>query len=76
MRIMTQPSAISASLKGNGHFIDPAGERALTHVSTPEHVKRELHNVGFELSEVLGSDYPKPEIPLVTSWYYYVSVKP
>ncbi|MGD0176607.1 MAG: class I SAM-dependent methyltransferase [Candidatus Bathyarchaeia archaeon] len=75
IRLMKQPSAVSAFCRGDGYMMDPASEGALTHVCTPEHVTRELHNAGFELLEVVGNDFPKPELPLVTSWYYYVSVK-
>jgi len=59
---------------GQGQMIDSAHGGLLTHYAVPRCVTDELRQSGFKLLEVLGDDHPRTSGPLLTNWYYYVSV--
>jgi ubiquinone/menaquinone biosynthesis C-methylase UbiE len=61
--------------QGKGSIVDPVHGSLLTHVSTPKYVSKELKEIGFELMEVVSSNYPVYSCDLITPWFYYVARK-
>ena len=61
--------------QGWGTIVDPVHGSLLTHVSTPKYVSRELQEMGFELIEIVSSNYPDNSGVLTTPWFYYVARK-
>jgi SAM-dependent methyltransferase len=60
---------------GEGYWMDPAHGGLKTHGASPESIARELGELGFQLRQVLGNDYPTASRRFVTDWYYYVFSK-
>jgi SAM-dependent methyltransferase len=61
--------------KGRGLMLDPVHGGLLTHYSTPDHVRAEINNHGFNVTKVLPNDHPNEPHRYSTDWFYYVCVK-
>jgi hypothetical protein len=51
-------------------------EEVTLHAAVPRVVRSELEAHGFELIDKIGSEYPKTERSVRTTWYYYAARVP
>jgi SAM-dependent methyltransferase len=61
--------------RGEGYLFDSAHGGLMTHYSVPARVIAELEQFDFQITTLLGDDYPLRSRTLMTDWYYYVFSK-
>jgi ubiquinone/menaquinone biosynthesis C-methylase UbiE len=60
---------------GEGNVLDSVHGGLVTHCWVPERVIAELATLDFQLTTLMGDDYPRVSCTLITDWYYFVFAK-